>query len=98
MKSQKKKNLRSTLDNDASKLRKEVDEFRKQLSDFKQEEADKIRKLRQKYETEIDEIDLLIEKSGKDKGNNQKSSKKNWKEIQEILVENWKLWKRMFLL
>jgi len=32
--------------------------------------------MRQKFESEIDEIELLIEKSSKDKGSNQKSEKK----------------------
>jgi len=44
MKYQKKKNLRSTLDTDSLKIRKEVEELRKTLSDFKSEEADKIKK------------------------------------------------------
>jgi len=72
----KEKNQKSTIETDTIKVRKELEELRKQLSDFKQTEADSIRKLRNKYETEIDELDLIIEKAKKDKGSNQKSGKK----------------------
>jgi len=61
----KEKNQKSTIETDTIKVRKELEELRKQLSDFKQTEADSIRKLRNKYETEIDELDLIIEKSKK---------------------------------
>jgi myosin heavy chain 9/10/11/14 len=80
----KEKNLRSQHDNEANKLRKEVDDLRKQLSDFKQQEADSIKKLRSKYESEIDEMDLVIEKAKKDKGSNLKSEKKLERDSRDI--------------
>jgi len=82
----KEKNQKSTIDTDTIKVRKELEELRKQLSDFKQTEADSIRKLRNKYETEIDELDLIIEKAKKDKGSNQKNRKK----IRKIFKRNTK--------
>jgi len=61
----------------------------KLLSEVKQNEADSIKKkIRSKYETEIDEMDLIIEKAKKDKGQNQKGEKKNQKEKVENYQEN----------
>jgi len=81
---QKEKTSRTQFDVEAIKIRKDVDEQRKLLSEVKQSEADSIKKLRSKYETEIDEMDLIIEKAKKDKGQNQKGEKKLERESREL--------------
>jgi len=81
---EKERQNRTISEEQAEKMKNEVNEIRKILNDSKNETSSNVRSIRQKYEREISELEDVLNKAKKDKKLNQRGTKKLDRNVRDL--------------